>query len=107
YPDYPAAQGGYVYLNDPLPSGFSGIVVKDVNRWPQLQIVNAVDQNGFPQGPIQNYLGPQWLGVRPFALARTDSTKPWFDPGPPPDFGRATHTQLVNVGVGGHRVGSA
>src|SRR5262249_28038347 len=52
-------------------------------------------QNGFPSGPIQNYLGPQWLGVRPFALTRTDSTRPWIDPGPPPFFGGATHAQFV------------
>jgi hypothetical protein len=69
--------------------------VVDINHWQRLQIVNAVDQNGFPQGPIQPYLGAQWLGVRPFALMRTDSTKPWIDPGPPPFFGGATHAQFV------------
>src|SRR6185369_1098906 len=67
----------------------------DVNHWQRLEITNAVDQNGFPSGPIQNYLGAQWLGVRPFALSRTDPTKPWIDPGPPPYFGGATHTQFV------------
>jgi len=55
-----------------------------------------VDQNGFPQGPIQPYLGAQWLGVRPFAMTRTDSTKPWIDPGPPPFFGQATHVDFVS-----------
>ena len=97
YPDYPAGQGGYVYINPPLATDRPGIsdglghTVVDVNRWQRLQVVNAVDQNGFPQGPIQPYLGAQWLGVRPFALARTDSTKPWIDPGPPPFFGTASH----------------
>jgi hypothetical protein len=95
YPDYPAGQGGYVYVNDPLAATVAGIVVKDINHWQRLQIVNAVDQNGFPQGPIQPYLGAQWLGVRPFVLARTDSTKPWIDPGPPPFFGGASHAQFV------------
>ncbi|MEQ2006713.1 MAG: vanadium-dependent haloperoxidase [Limisphaerales bacterium] len=90
YPDFSAGSGGYVYINPPLVSARSGIddgfgnTVADINRWQRLQIVNAADQNGFPQGPIQNYLGAQWLGVRPFALARTDATKPWIDPGPPP-----------------------
>jgi hypothetical protein len=90
YPDYPVGQGGYTYINPPLATDRPGIddgfgnTVVDVNRWQRLQIVNAVDQNGFPQGPIQNYLGAQWLGVRPFALQRTDPTIPWIDPGPPP-----------------------
>jgi len=84
YPDYPQGQGGYNYTNPPLATDRAGITtsnsyeinVADINRWQRLQIPNAVDQNNFPQGPIQNYLGAQWLGVRPFALARDDSTKP-------------------------------
>lgn len=87
YPDYPVSEGGYVYVNDPLPVLYPGTVVNDVNHWQRLQIVNAVDQNGFPQGPIQSYLGAQWLKVRPFALTRTDATRPWIDPGPPPRLG--------------------
>ena len=91
YPDYPVGQGGYVYLNTyPLATDRPGIddgfghTIIDVNHWQRLQIVNAVDQNGFPQGPIQTYLGAQWLGVRAFALTRLDPTKPWIDLGPPP-----------------------
>lgn len=113
YPDYPFGQGGYVYTNPWLSTSLPGIndgfgnTVVDINHWQRLQIVNAVDQSGFPAGPIQNYLGAQWLGVRPFALARTDSTKPWIDPGPPPLFGGASHTQLVkeivaNITAGSH-----
>jgi len=101
YPDYPVAQGGYVYTNPPLATDRPGITdgngntVRDINHWQRLQVVNAVDQNGFPQGPIQNYLGAQWLGVRPFALRRADPMKPWIDPGPPPFFGGPTHAQFV------------
>lgn len=97
YPDYPQGQGGYTYINPQLATDRPGIddglgnTVVDVNRWQRLQIVNAVDQSGFPQGPIQNYLGAQWLGVRPFALARTDASQLWIDPGPPPLFGGASH----------------
>jgi len=91
YPDYPVGQGGYDYINPPLATdrpgisdGFGNSVV-DINHWQRLYIVNAVDQNGFPiAGPIQNYLGAQWLGVRAFALTRIDPTKPWIDFGPPP-----------------------
>ena len=104
YPDYPVNEGGYTYINPPLATDREGITdgqspphtVVDINHWQRLQVVNAVDQNGFPLGPIQTYLGAQWLGVRPFALTRTDPTKPWIDPGPPPYFGTATHTQFVN-----------
>src|SRR5262245_4170153 len=114
YPDYPISQGGYVYVNPPLATALPGIsdgqdpprTVVDINRWQRLQIVNATDQNGFPEGPIQNYLGAQWLGVRPFALARTDSTKPWIDPGPPPLFGGASHADFVSNVVEVIRYGS-
>src|SRR5438876_4700397 len=90
YPDYPIGEGGYVYTNFPLATSLpgtsdaSGRKIVDVNHWQRLQIVNAVDQNGFPQGPIQKYLGAQWLGVRACALTRDDSTRPWIDLGPPP-----------------------
>src|SRR5690349_11115058 len=90
YPDYPASQGGYVYINPPLATAYEGITdgkgntVLDVNRWQRLQIVNAIDQHGIPQGPVQTYLGAQWLGVRPFGLSRTEPAKPWIDFGPPP-----------------------
>jgi hypothetical protein len=101
YPDYPANQGGYVYINPPLATGLEGVTdgsnhtVVDINQWQRLQIVNAVDQNGFPSGPIQNYLGAQWLGVRPFALSRTDPTKPWIDPGPPPYLNRGNDEAFI------------
>jgi hypothetical protein len=105
YPDYPVAQGGYTYINPPLATAFEGITdgtnhtVVDINHWQRLQIVNSVDQNGFPQGPVQPYLGAQWLRVRPFSLSRTDPTKPWIDPGPPPFFGGPTHAQFVKEAV--------
>jgi hypothetical protein len=104
YPDYPTGHPRrYIYTNPPLATDRPGITdgqipphtVVDINRWQRLQIVNAVDQNGFPQGPIQNYLGAHWLWVRPFSLMRTDETKPWIDPGPPPFFGGATHAEFV------------
>jgi hypothetical protein len=101
YPDYPVSQGGYVYVNPPLATFFEGITdgsnhtVVDVNQWQRLQIVNAIDQNGFPSGPVQNYLGAQWLTVRPFALSRTDPTKPWIDPGPPPFLGHGNDEAFI------------
>ncbi len=105
YPDYPTNQGGYTYPNPPLATSLEGIndgsnnTVINIDEWQRLQIVNAVDQNGFPQGPIQLYLGAQWLGERPYQMARIDPTLPWYDPGPPPHFEGATHQQFVNEAV--------
>jgi hypothetical protein len=93
YPDYPAGQGGYSYINPQLAvvvpgtSDGSNHNVVDINRWQRLQVNSARDQFGFPAGNIQTYLGAQWLGVRPFALTRTDPAIPWIDPGPPPHLG--------------------
>jgi hypothetical protein len=93
YPDYPPDQGGYVYVNPPMNPFLHGITdgsnhtVVDINSWQRLIVANSIDQNGFPQNPLQRYLGAQWMGVRPFALTRSDPTKPWIDPGPPPTLG--------------------
>lgn len=102
YPGAPASQGGYVFFNPPLAMGLPGIddgngnTVLDINRWQRLRIVDSVDQNGFPQGPLQGYLGAHWLDVRAFALSRSDSGKPWIDPGPPPFFGTASHADFIS-----------
>ena len=96
YADWPVGQGGYVALNPILVTGLPGTTVFDVNHWQPLAIANAVDQNGFPAGPIQKYLGAQWLGVRPFALTRTDATQPWMNPGPQPLLGGVGDAQFRN-----------
>jgi len=102
YPDAPLNEGGYQFVNPPLAVALPGITdgtnhtVVDINIWQRLIVANSVDQNGFPQNPLQRYLGAQWLAVRPFELARIDPTQPWIDPGPPPFFGGATHAQFVN-----------
>ncbi len=103
YPDYPAGNPlRYAYINYALATDRPGIddgfgnTIVDVNRWQRLNVVNAVDQNGFPTSPQQPYLGAQWLWARPFALSRTDSSKPWIDPGPPPFFGTASHAEFIS-----------
>src|SRR4030095_15977584 len=90
----------------PDPTSVSNEPIVDVNRWQRLNVVNAVDQNGFPTSPNQPYLGAQWLWVRPFAMGRTDSTKPWIDPGPPPLFGTPTHACFIRNVVEVSRYGS-
>jgi hypothetical protein len=103
YPDFPAGDPRrYVYINPALATHRTGIddgyghTVVDINRWQRLNVVNAVDQNGFPASPEQTYLGAHWLDARPFALARNDATQPWIDPGPPPFFGGASHADFVS-----------
>jgi hypothetical protein len=98
YADYPPDQGGYTYVNQPLTTGLPGIDVSNINHWQRLAIANAVDQTGYPIGPIQNYLGAQWLRVRPFALTREDETQPWINPAGPPQFPQnAFRSNVVDV----------
>ena len=94
YADYPASQGGYVPINEPLVTLYPGTDVVNVNRWQRLNIANALDQNGNPIGSVQIYQGAHWLGVRPFALARTDATQPWVNPGPQPQLGGTGDAQF-------------
>jgi len=98
YPDYPVNHPRrYSFFNermDPFAHGttFAGTnTLFDVNIWQRLIVANAIDQNGFPQNPLQGYAGAPWLWVRSaFALSRTDENKAWIDPGPPPYLGGAT-----------------
>jgi len=100
YPDYPAGPPPhprrYIFFNermDPFAHGttFDGTnTLFNVNIWQRLMVANAIDQNGFPQNPLQGYAGAQWLWVRPFSLSRIDENKAWIDPGPPPYLGTAS-----------------
>jgi hypothetical protein len=76
--------------------GAGNNTLTNVNVWQRLYVTNSIDQNGFPQPPLQGYAGNQWLWVRPFALTRTDENKPWIDPGPPPFLGTATHAEFLS-----------
>jgi len=91
YPDYPGGHPRrYAFLNPPMNPFLHGVTdgtnhtVIDINSWQRLIVANAIDQNGFPQNPLQGYAGAQWLWVRPFSLTRTEPDTPWIDPGPPP-----------------------
>lgn len=87
---------GYSPINPPLATGVTntGTGAVDVNRWQPLSITDAVDQNGFPQAPIQKFVGSQWLKVWPFALQRTNASLPWIDPGPQPKLAGVGHEQF-------------
>ncbi|MBN9693696.1 MAG: vanadium-dependent haloperoxidase [Verrucomicrobia bacterium] len=101
YPDYPPGHPRrYVFANPLMNPFLPGIddgtnnTVVDVNKWQRLIVAGSIDQNGFPQNPVQGYLGAQWLWVRAFSLGRTDENRPWIDPGPPPFLGTATDAQF-------------
>ncbi|HXJ61134.1 MAG TPA: vanadium-dependent haloperoxidase [Verrucomicrobiae bacterium] len=110
YPDYPVGDPRrYVYVNPALavypnpetmgPCGLDdgfGNGIVDVNHWQRLNVVTAVDDNGFPASVQQRFLGAQWFWVRPFSLTRPDENSLWNDPGPPPYFGGATHAQFIH-----------
>lgn len=84
YQDLPRELGGYVPANAPLLTMASGTLAVDPNRWQPLAFTNAISQNNIPVELTQKFLGSQWLKVRPFAMAREDSTLPWVNPGAPP-----------------------
>ncbi len=101
YPDYPVGNARrYAFVNermDPFKHGtvFDGTnTLFDVNKWQRLIVANAIDQNGFPQNPLQGYAGAPWLWVRAFSLGRIDENKSWIDPGPPPYLGTATDMEF-------------
>jgi len=101
YPDYPVGHPRrYAFANPPMNPFLHGIndgtnnTIVDINKWQRLIVAGSIDQNGFPQNPLQGYLGAPWLWVRAFSLSRTDSNKPWIDPGPPPYLGTATDAEF-------------
>ena len=103
YPDYPVGHPRrYAFVNgmmNPfLPGTTDGTnnTLVDVNQWQRLIVAGSIDQNGFPQNPLQGYLGAQWLWVRAFSLGRVDGDQPWIDPGPPPMLGTATHAEFLD-----------
>ena len=86
---------GYEPVNDPLIMDRAGNPgIEDPNRWQPLSLTVFVDQSGNPiPGGQQDFLGPEWGGVEPFALDPAESTtyerdgftyRVWNDPGPPP-----------------------
>lgn len=101
YPDYPVGHPRrYQFLNPPMnpflpgTTDGNGNTLVDVNVWQRLIVAGSIDQNGFPQNPLQGYAGGAWLWVRPFSLGRLESNKPWIDPGPPPFLGTATDAEF-------------
>lgn len=87
-PGNPAMVVDYPGVVGPL-GGVAGI---DPNRWQPLFIDSFTLQNGIPIGiDLQEYVGPHWGGVTPFAMGRDNpgSLTSWsaLDPGAPPQLG--------------------
>lgn len=62
----------------------AGAVV-DPNRWQPLQLEFMISQNGIPiENGVQQFIGPHWGYVTPFALHPDPLNGLPLDPGPPP-----------------------
>ncbi|MCP3981966.1 MAG: vanadium-dependent haloperoxidase [bacterium] len=94
--DY-ADDSGYLPINRPLVFELPGIRMVDPNRWQPLAFDHLVLQNGIVIGTaVQDFLGPNWGQVTPFALVPENMTIPYVynDPGMPPQLGGAGDDQL-------------
>lgn len=62
-----------------------GTSTQDPFHWQRLVIAQAVTQNGIPQSAgAQDYVGPHWGAVTPFALERPAADAAYADIGSPP-----------------------
>ncbi|MEM9034880.1 MAG: hypothetical protein AAGD18_09845 [Actinomycetota bacterium] len=76
----------YVPWNPPLVVDLGEIHLPDPDRWQPLALEDQRTQNDVPiPAFVQEYIGPHWGFVEPFALDRADDGLP-IDPGPPPLF---------------------
>ncbi|MGI9605967.1 MAG: vanadium-dependent haloperoxidase [Acidimicrobiales bacterium] len=76
----------YVPVNESLVVAEPGAGMIDPDRWQPLELAKSVTQNDQEQvSGTQQFLGPQWGTVVPFALEPSDVGLP-VDPGPPPLF---------------------
>jgi hypothetical protein len=90
---------GYQPANDPmtvdypavLPQGSVAADLANPNRWQPLFVDSAFTQNGLIGFDLQEYIGPHWGHVTPFAMGRTGNPQPYswsgIDPGAPPQLG--------------------
>lgn len=80
--------GTYEPQNEPLILARDGAIMDHPNRWQPLEFVEAFSQTGQPLDfTTQEFLGPHWGSVWPFALSRQEGEIVYFDPGLPPQLG--------------------
>jgi len=84
----------YAPVNPPLVVAQSGTTMNDPNRWQPLQLEHMISQNGIPVvNGVQQFVGPHWGGVKPFALPAAGPDRLPLDPGGPPRLGDAATDQ--------------
>ncbi len=82
------ADPDYRPVNPPLVVVKPGATMSDPNRWQPLQLEHMISQNGIPVvNGVQQFVGPQWGGVKAFALPGRGGDRLPLDPGPPPRLG--------------------
>jgi len=78
----------HVPVNDALIVNQPGAAMEDPNRWQPLSLPEQVTQNGqVLSNQVQDYIGPNWGFVTPFAIEPDPDNGLPVDPGPPPMFG--------------------
>lgn len=78
----------YASVNPPLVVDESGTEMVDPNRWQPLSLSERVTQNGQRLDAVtQEFIGPNWGFVIPFAIEPDPQRGLPFDPGPPPLLG--------------------
>ena len=83
---------GYKPINEPMIVDYPDVLpedsdpLSDPNRWQPLFIDSAVTQNGQVGEELQEYIGPHWGAVTPFAMSSKSGPFSWsdIDPGPAP-----------------------
>ena len=84
-------QTGYRPVNRSMIVVNPGTEMVDPNAWQPLALDFLVLQNGIKIGTsVQEFLGPNWGWVTPFALVRDTNEDVYQDPGPPPYLGTET-----------------
>jgi hypothetical protein len=74
----------YVPVNPPLVVAEPGTRLVDPDRWQPLELDVMIGQNGLPlEESVQEFIGPHWGEVTPFAIP-VGGEGPPLDPGPPP-----------------------
>lgn len=93
------ADPSWAPLNPPMVVDLPGTTMTDPSKWQQLNLAQAVTQNGIVQpGGVQGYIGANWGSVKPFALPeRTDGGVLYLDPGAPPRFDDDVKPMVVDV----------
>ena len=95
---------GYHAVNPPMTVDFASVTdtfntpLADPNRWQPLFITSFTAQNGIVLGSnLQEYVGPHWGNVTPFAMGQNGEPGPYswsgIDPGPAPQLGSDAYTE--------------